>query len=212
VQPKSTYIDTIELYNSINEIKSIIPYNEDYINNIKIEGNFITNIEKQYNGYLIKNNIGNIIFEFDDFEILLNYGRYLSHINIKREFYTKELFNDINKDFISIILFEDANSLDILVSIEKKDILIKDIKISEYKENIFNLLKYILDFFTSQDKSYIDILQGCVKLNKEKLEKILKLNINWDKDKNRYCENKNRVYKKGILEKDDNGNFRLIIN
>jgi hypothetical protein len=49
------------------------------------------------------------------------------------------------------------------------------------------------------------------KLTKEKLEKLFKLDIDWDSEKCGYCPNENRVYKKGILEK-ESGKFKLVIN
>jgi len=65
IQPKSIFIDTIEIYDIINKTESIIPYDEYYINNIKLGEDLITNSNKQYYGYLTKTS-NKIIFKLDD--------------------------------------------------------------------------------------------------------------------------------------------------
>jgi hypothetical protein len=217
IQPNSTYIDTIELAvcddKCIETEISTIPYNEGNLKNIKIGKNLVMYPDiLQCEGHLIKNDIGNIVFYLNDFEILLRFGKCMPYINIKREFYIEELFNHNNKDFISIILFSDR--LEVVISIENKDIIIKDIKINDYKDDIFDLIQYILDYFSPLHKSYIsiDILQGYVKLTREKLEKFIEI-YNWDdstSNKNIF-EVKNALYYYGKIEKDKNDKFKLIM-
>jgi hypothetical protein len=221
-----TCIDTIELIDmdydkNIEQELSVIPYDKYKLKDISFEQDYIISSKvpnkypeiSQYKGNLIKNNLGKVEFEFDDYDILVNLTSCASYISISRAFYLnyEALLKRDNEGFISIRLYSDM--LEILIKIKDKETLISEIEIIDYKYNIYNVVEYIFNYFTPE-KFYIniDLLMGYVKLNKEKLENILKLNINWDKDKNEYCENKNRVYKKGILEKDDNGNFRLIIN
>jgi len=218
VDPKVYFKDTIDLIEIIEddnfekEIETIM-YDMKKLIDIEVGGDFkIHPSISQCEGYLSKDKSGKIIFDINDFGIILDTEPLNSCIIITREIY-------LNK--YKLLKYESENSVSINLSSEKMDIflwekrelvkIVKNIDIKRYTEDIYNLIKFVLDYFDKYDNKpiKIDTLNSYIKFSKESLEYLFKLHYR----QNIVCENignKNTEIKYGKIDYDENGKYVLI--
>lgn len=196
--------ESITLWDELH--KSMIPYDKNKLKDISFDEMYPNT---KYEGFLSKNVSGKVVFEFDDYDILSRFAEL--YISVRRDFYLNDeaLLNRKYEGFISITY---SDKLHVLTEIENKKIIKYEIEIN-HKNNICDIVEFILNYFTCNN-SYIyrDLLMEYGKFTREKLEKLLKLDIAWNSEKNRHSySNEDWVYKKCMIEKDNNGDFQLII-
>lgn len=213
VGPKVYFKDTIDLIEIIEnddnfekEI-SVIAYDMNKLIDINIGGDVkIHPSISQCEGYLSKDESGIIIFDIDDFGIILDTESLNSCIIINREIY-------LNKD--ELLNYESENSISINLSSEKMDIffwekqelikIIKDIDITKYTDDIYNLINFVLEYFDYDGDNKpikIDTLNSYIKYCKKSLEYLFKLRHRQNID----CENiwnKDTEIKYGKIDYDD---------